>query len=61
MSDMLTIRDAAKYLSVHPITLYRMLKKGELPEAFKVGRVWHIAREDLERFTIERSLATKPQ
>ena len=55
----LSINQAAAYLHVNRITLYRMLKRGEVPGGFKVGRVWRIARADLERFTRENSLAPK--
>lgn len=44
----LTLPEAAKYLQVHPVTLYRLLKTGRLPGAFKIGRVWRINREALE-------------
>jgi excisionase family DNA binding protein len=40
----LTVRDVSSYLRVHPSTIYRMLKRNQLP-AFRVGSDW--------RFTIE--------
>ena len=40
----LTVRDVSSYLRVHPSTIYRMLKRNELP-AFRVGSDW--------RFTVE--------
>ena len=59
MTDILTIEDAPNYLNVHPITLYRMLKRGDLPAAFKVGRVWRIPLAELDRFTRENWLPPK--
>lgn len=47
---MVNVREAAKVLRVHPVTLYGMLKKHEIPGAFKVGRVWRFDLDDLERF-----------
>ena len=41
MSDLLTIKEAASYLRMSPLTLYRMASKGILP-AVKVGRHWRI-------------------
>ena len=33
----LTLADVAKLLSVHPITVYRMIKQGKLP-VFRIGK-----------------------
>lgn len=51
--DVLTVREVAEQLRVSPITLYRLLKLGKLPGAFRMGRVWRINREALERFSAE--------
>jgi excisionase family DNA binding protein len=48
-SSILTIQDIAKYLRVHPATIYRLLKKKQLP-AFKVGRDWRFSRESIDRW-----------
>ena len=40
----LTVKDVSNYLRVHPSTIYRMLKRNQLP-AFRVGSDW--------RFTVE--------
>ena len=40
----LTVRDVSNLLRVHPSTVYRMLKRNQLP-AFRVGSDW--------RFTVE--------
>jgi len=47
--SLLTIREVAKYLHVVQLTVYRMIKRGELP-AVKVGRVWRIRRQDVENY-----------
>ena len=46
---LLTIREVARYLKVVPMTVYRMIDRGDL-KAVKVGRAWRIRREDLERY-----------
>lgn len=51
--DVLTVREVAEQLRVSPITLYRLLKLGKLPGAFRMGRVWRINREALDRFAAE--------
>ena len=43
-SRILTVRDVSNYLRVHPSTIYKMLKRNQLP-AFRVGSDW--------RFTVE--------
>ena len=43
----LTVFELAEHLNVHRITIYRLLKSGNLP-GFKIGRVW---RFDLDEIT----------
>ena len=43
-SKVLTVQEVSTYLRVHPSTIYRMLKRNQLP-AFRVGSDW--------RFTVE--------
>jgi excisionase family DNA binding protein len=47
---LISVREAAKLLRIHRITLYRMLDKGQIPGAFKVGRVWRLDLEEMQRF-----------
>jgi excisionase family DNA binding protein len=49
--SILTIENVAEYLRVHPSTIYRMLKKKQLP-AFKVGRDWRFKREAIDRWCV---------
>ena len=48
----LTLENLAEYLRVHPSTIYRLLKKKQLP-AFKVGRDWRFSRESIDRWRAE--------
>jgi excisionase family DNA binding protein len=43
----LTISELAAYLNIHKITIYRLLKNGNLP-GFRIGRAW---RFDLDQVT----------
>ena len=43
----LTIKDVAKYLSLHTSTIYRYAQKGEIP-AFKVGSDWRFSRRHID-------------
>jgi excisionase family DNA binding protein len=45
----LTLENVADYLRVHPSTIYRLLKKRQLP-AFKVGRDWRFNLESIDRW-----------
>lgn len=46
-SDMLTVREVAKLLRLHPSAVYRLLRENKL-RGFKVGRSWRFKRSDLE-------------
>ena len=47
-TNFLTIKDVSGYLQIHPITVYRLFKIGELP-AFKVGGQWRCDKNKLDR------------
>ena len=47
--EVMTVRDLAAYLQVHASTIYRLLKRGQLP-AFKVGRDWRFNREQIDKW-----------
>jgi excisionase family DNA binding protein len=46
---MLTPEEIASYLQVKPQTIWRMIRRGELP-AIRVGRVYRVAREDFDNW-----------
>ncbi len=52
VSEIMTIEQVARYLSLHELTVRRLARDGEIP-AFKVGRQWRVKREILDRW-IER-------
>jgi len=43
----MTVDELASYLKVHPTTIYRLLKRRELP-AFKVGYDWRFREEAID-------------
>lgn len=43
----MTVREVARYLRMHEMTIYRMARQGEIP-AYKVGNRWRFNRERLE-------------
>ena len=49
MKDIMTLQEAAEYLQVHEMTLYRWAKRGLVPGAVKLGGRWRIQRAKLEQ------------
>ena len=43
----MTVQDVSAYLRVHPSTVYRLLKRNELP-AFRVGSDWRFNVEAID-------------
>lgn len=52
MARVLTLEEVAGYLRVHPSTIYRLLKKKQLP-AFKVGSDWRFNLESIDKWRTE--------
>ena len=52
-SRIMTVTELADYLRVHPTTIYRLLKLGQLP-AFKVGSEWRFTVESIDRWRLEQ-------
>jgi excisionase family DNA binding protein len=53
----LTVQEVSSYLRVHPSTIYRMLKKNQLP-AFRVGSDWRFTVEAIDKWraTVETGM-----
>ena len=49
----MTPKEAAKYLQLHLITVYRLIKKGELP-GFRVGGQWRFKKDLLESWIADK-------
>lgn len=55
MADkLLTIEEAAKYLDIHPGTLYRWARAKMVP-AVKMGKAWRFKKERLEEWIDKQS------
>ena len=50
-TKVLTVRELSNYLRVHPSTIYRLLKKGQLP-GFKVGSDWRVNIEAIDSWRL---------
>lgn len=55
-SPVLRLRQVARYLNVHPNTVYRLAQRGRLP-AFRVGSDWRFNRESIDRWRLEQEQA----
>ena len=54
MTEVLRLMEVADYLRVHPSTIYRLLRRKELP-AFKVGRGWYFNRASSDQCPAPRN------
>jgi excisionase family DNA binding protein len=50
-SRVMTVKELSDYLKIHPSTVYRQLKRGQLP-AFKVGSDWRFNVESIDRWRL---------
>jgi excisionase family DNA binding protein len=55
-AKVITIGELAEYLHVHRSTIYRLLKKGELP-GFKIGSDWRFNVEAVDQWLMQQSAA----
>jgi len=46
---LMTLEEAARYLDIHPGTLYRWARAKRVP-AVKIGKVWRFRKEKMEQW-----------
>ena len=51
-TQIMTLKEVAKYLGVHSMTVYRLLKEKKLP-GFKVGGQWRTKKEVLDNYLLK--------
>ena len=56
-AKVITINELADYLRVHRSTLYRLLKKGQLP-GFKIGSDWRFNIEAIDKWRMQQASET---
>jgi excisionase family DNA binding protein len=52
MGEILTVAEVAILLRLHPTTVYRLVKRGDLP-GFKIGDNWRISSDALELWILQ--------
>lgn len=55
LREVMTPKQVAKYLQLHPITIYRYISQGKLPAA-KIGGRYRIKRESVEKLLAETNV-----
>ena len=51
--QIITPKEAAQYLGLHIITVYRLIKKGEIP-GFRIGGQWRFKKDLLDAWIVSR-------
>ena len=51
-APVLTVNELSDYLKLHPTTIYRLLKAGQLP-GFRIGSDWRFNVKEIERWLAE--------
>lgn len=49
----MTAKDVAEYLNLHPLTVHRYAREGKIP-AFKIGTDWRFHKKYIERWIKEK-------
>ncbi len=57
MSILMTVEELAKYLKIKPDTIYKKVRKGELP-AIKLGKLVRFPKELIDEWIIEQATKT---
>ena len=52
-SDFLTTAEVARYLQVHPTTVYKLVRNRQIP-AFKIGADYRFERDAIQRWMADR-------
>ena len=56
-SRMLVVDEVARFLRMHPTTIYRLIKSKKIP-AFRVGSEWRFSQEAIDRWRSEEEQAS---
>lgn len=52
--EILTAKEVAEYLNIHPLTVHKYARDGRMP-AFKIGTDWRFHKKYIERWIREKS------
>jgi excisionase family DNA binding protein len=54
LGRVMTVKELAAYLRVHPSTIYKLLRLGELP-GFRVASEWRFHSTTIDRWLLEQN------
>ena len=57
-SQIMTPKEAACYLGFHLVTIYRLLKRQEIP-GIKIGKQWRLKRDVLDQWLTQKMSPVK--
>ncbi len=57
-TQIMTLKEVAKYLGLHPISIYRLIKTSDIP-AMKIGGQWRFKKEVLDTWLSRQSHINK--
>jgi len=52
--EIMTAKEVAQYLSIHPLTVHKYARAGKIP-AFKIGTDWRFHKKSLEKWIQSKS------
>lgn len=52
-TQIMTLNEVAKYLGVHPITIYRIIKETDIP-TFKLRGQWRFKKDVLDNWLVKK-------
>ena len=53
--EIMTVRDLAKYLNLHMVTIYRLLRKNSIPGT-RVGGSWRFYKKNIDKFISNKTI-----
>jgi len=56
--QVMTVKDMADYMDMHPMTIYKYVKDGKIP-AFKIGSSWRIRNDSIQKWIKENEQQKK--
>lgn len=56
--EFLTVKEASELLRVTKVTLYKLIKNGEI-SAIRLGWVWRIPKEDIQKLIAKQQTQSK--
>lgn len=59
-SDILTAKQVADYLHIHPLTVHRYAREGKIP-AFKIGTDWRFHKKYIEKWIRQKTASNYEQ